>query len=55
MVIQGHYTKDGGDPDLYIALAAYLFGLSRHFGAELSVWGLIGLTQQIAYQITSSS
>ncbi len=37
-----------------IALAGYFLGLSRHFGAELSVWALRGLMQQIAYQITLS-
>ena len=39
---------------LHIALAGYLLGLSHHFGAELSVWGLRRLMQQIAYHITLS-
>ena len=37
-----------------IALAGYLLGLPRQSGAELSVWGLRGLMQQIAYHITVS-
>ena len=35
-------------------MARNLWELSCHHGAELSVWGLRGLTQQIAYQITLS-
>ncbi len=37
-----------------IAMAKDLCELSCHHGAELIVRGLRGLTQQIAYQITSS-
>ena len=44
-----------GCKSVHIALAACLLGLSHHFGAEPNVWGLRGLTQQIAYQVTSSS
>ncbi len=37
-----------------IAMAKDLWELSCHHGAELIGWGLRGLTQQIAYQITLS-
>ncbi len=37
-----------------IAMAKDLWELSCHHGAELIVWGLRGLTQQIDYQITLS-